>query len=1209
MKQKSSKVPGLVFVHGLGGGNEKSWKHPHTERVWISDNAFLQKIGRRCRSLSFGYNADPFDDKRKGRIETHAESLVNKLIVERQGANSRPIVFLCHSLGGLVVKAALNFCYGDPKPENDLIHRSTVGIIFFGTPHDGTDTAKLLNYLVKIKAVAWGRKPNQLATELQQYSDTVLSINQHFMRKTRHGIEILSFYETETQRILPGRETVIVHEGSAKLAETRSIPMDCAHSALCKFPTPEDSRFKEVYKNMGFMMNEYFKKAEEIGLPETGESVYEDGELRERLARLGGPATLGYHPYDFWVRSFKTSEMWIADFLPLEGFDSARVSIYGGSPTPEADSFEESVKKCKIAIESFVARWNVLGVPEITPTGTVVEPDASPSTILVEFVDAPSSSLAVPIFQDYQDNPDPTKGRGEMGLVVVCNDTVGARLPQMDERNTRVIGPLKTPYTENDVGVFGLAQFAGNDDILYQQIVDNIWELVHAFYPAQKPVVRDQPPLHPKLEVNSPSDKETSSEPVIEPLLFAVLRNQHFIRWQTSDTPECLRIIGGKEWHLSHLCEALRNCCPRYHILHVECNKLDILIPEDSDEVAEGVPLVALMLSLFHFIVSSWKAPGSSGQKAFTSTCALLLNRIMRDTAESTETLIAHGDLVDRLQAAAEHLGSEIVRTITDTLTNALRDEKGGLKVKPLMIVISDLHSIPASPGLGRFIHCVQRLNMWLANRYSCKLLVTHEERHYLRGLFRDFIEVSNKEVEECLRYLLQSNAVKSVTNKGPTKLLEIAERHKDTLSWVEKSEQKRKWHSADGHAQLQILGKPQSGKSVLCHFFVEEHLKTIAEKESAILATFFFSSRFEALRSRHVMLQALLYQLLKHNTSLYPHYQEEFLKLKEGVDSENRATSSSNSDELRSHYSPSETHEDGNIWPEDALDRIFESLLNHPAPVKAYVVVDGLDEADKPLQCAETVLVRLFQSGTKSKWVFKLLLAMQPDTTIQRVLNGVDGTQGRVFTIEQDKSNYEDILAYVLERFKDASRRYGWNLDSNQVRELSTQLARNSSNIFLWAKIAMLVLVKSCTDGVHPAGYKDIEMFIEGLVKPGKGSDGLQEVEDLYEKLLKRVMANVKDNNGLATSAGRIFRIAVNVGRSLTLDEFTHAWVQPKVEVLSKTDGRSSDYLDDFRKEDMAGKIMKISGNFLEAREDSEERTGGLLRPDYSNPAFDRRS
>ncbi|MBE3043532.1 hypothetical protein IMZ48_13365 [Candidatus Bathyarchaeota archaeon] len=59
---------------------------------------------------------------------------------QQGNASTRPIIFIAHSLGGILVKNALALAYhGDGKHATTWVF--TYGILFFGVPHGGTPDA------------------------------------------------------------------------------------------------------------------------------------------------------------------------------------------------------------------------------------------------------------------------------------------------------------------------------------------------------------------------------------------------------------------------------------------------------------------------------------------------------------------------------------------------------------------------------------------------------------------------------------------------------------------------------------------------------------------------------------------------------------------------------------------------------------------------------------------------------------------------------------------------------------------------------------------------------------------------------------------------------------------------------------------------------------------------------------------------------------
>jgi Putative serine esterase (DUF676) len=101
---QSDKVD-IIAVHGLNGHYERTWTASDGLN-WLKDAEFLPKQIPNARIMSFGYNARILSSDTTlgiagfaGQLLTHIQSL-RKSDIEKK----RPIIFICHSLGGLVVK-------------------------------------------------------------------------------------------------------------------------------------------------------------------------------------------------------------------------------------------------------------------------------------------------------------------------------------------------------------------------------------------------------------------------------------------------------------------------------------------------------------------------------------------------------------------------------------------------------------------------------------------------------------------------------------------------------------------------------------------------------------------------------------------------------------------------------------------------------------------------------------------------------------------------------------------------------------------------------------------------------------------------------------------------------------------------------------------------------------------------------------------------
>lgn len=101
-----------------------------------------------ARVLTYGYDTKIrhtfLGAVSQNTVSDHGWELLCALTDARRDSPSRPLLFVAHSLGGLVAKIALMKSKEseDVKPRQPRLHHimaSTIGVFFFGTPHRGAD--------------------------------------------------------------------------------------------------------------------------------------------------------------------------------------------------------------------------------------------------------------------------------------------------------------------------------------------------------------------------------------------------------------------------------------------------------------------------------------------------------------------------------------------------------------------------------------------------------------------------------------------------------------------------------------------------------------------------------------------------------------------------------------------------------------------------------------------------------------------------------------------------------------------------------------------------------------------------------------------------------------------------------------------------------------------------------------------------------------
>ncbi|EXA37748.1 hypothetical protein NW761_009922 [Fusarium oxysporum] len=234
----------LVFVHGLGGNLRTTWKKEGTTEPWFTKPEFLGRLKDSVRVLSFGYNAHRFGDVANTRIIHHANDLLRNLVLKRLDHPDRPLIFIAHSLGGLVVKRAILLCA--TNDDWKAVKQATKSIIFMGTPHMGSEKAEDLVVVQKLASLMKLQTAvaTNLTKELRAFSNSVQDINMEFTIDVHRSIKLLCCYESHPQRLPNGTKEIIVPQWSAVLQGVDNIDLNCTHSGLPKFASPLHPRFE-----------------------------------------------------------------------------------------------------------------------------------------------------------------------------------------------------------------------------------------------------------------------------------------------------------------------------------------------------------------------------------------------------------------------------------------------------------------------------------------------------------------------------------------------------------------------------------------------------------------------------------------------------------------------------------------------------------------------------------------------------------------------------------------------------------------------------------------------------------------------------------------------------------------------------------------------------------------------------------------------------
>ncbi|KAI0452700.1 hypothetical protein F5B21DRAFT_506079 [Xylaria acuta] len=241
-------VADLIFVHGLNGGSRRTWSKAGGGTFWPQDWLSCDDAFHDVRIHTFGYSSGL---NRESVLDIH--DFASNLLAcvhhcpTMTSNTSGPILFVGHSMGGLVIKKAYILARQIPEYNSlaDRIHAA----FFLATPHQGAGVAQLLS---RVLAPAG---PRPFVNDLIPQSSTLQSINEEFPRYS-DSLQLFSFYETKPMFYGAGRDLIVEKDNAVMNYENeRRTYLDANHRDVARFSTPRDPSYILVRNTLATTVN------------------------------------------------------------------------------------------------------------------------------------------------------------------------------------------------------------------------------------------------------------------------------------------------------------------------------------------------------------------------------------------------------------------------------------------------------------------------------------------------------------------------------------------------------------------------------------------------------------------------------------------------------------------------------------------------------------------------------------------------------------------------------------------------------------------------------------------------------------------------------------------------------------------------------------------------------------------------------------------
>ncbi|KAI1414542.1 hypothetical protein F5Y13DRAFT_197539 [Hypoxylon sp. FL1857] len=257
----------IVFVPGLGANPEESWKSETTGFNWTTEG--LVRDFPRARILLYMYeSAWTGSLKVKQFMSNIAMTLLNGLRSKREGrVQRRPIVFIGHSMGGLVIAKAITLA-DSRRDKFPVMFEAIAAAIFFGTPFGGAPVASaaaMYAYCAEKIGAAYSSK---LLDLMRPEDEGLRELVHEFMRlvgKLSPKIDLLCFYEEQptdfskmaglpslfglSKLAIPKSYAEFVSRSSATLQGVEEQGLARNHRGLVKFDGPKDEQWNQFVKD------------------------------------------------------------------------------------------------------------------------------------------------------------------------------------------------------------------------------------------------------------------------------------------------------------------------------------------------------------------------------------------------------------------------------------------------------------------------------------------------------------------------------------------------------------------------------------------------------------------------------------------------------------------------------------------------------------------------------------------------------------------------------------------------------------------------------------------------------------------------------------------------------------------------------------------------------------------------------------------------
>ena len=228
----------VVFIHGLKGDAKETWGKD--DKFWP---LWLAKDNPNIAVHTFGYPASWLRKLAKKELDVFeiAKAATEYLCANEIG--TRPVVFIAHSLGGIVAKLIFLHCHESSDEQISAIAKRTVKILFLATPHTGTALASVAKSVIS--------RITSAHIDILAGETTILnSINENYRKYEALSPQLSTVAYYEGYSLVGITLVVSRDQADPGISGTAPIGIPADHFKICKPDTKNDLIYVSVNRHV-----------------------------------------------------------------------------------------------------------------------------------------------------------------------------------------------------------------------------------------------------------------------------------------------------------------------------------------------------------------------------------------------------------------------------------------------------------------------------------------------------------------------------------------------------------------------------------------------------------------------------------------------------------------------------------------------------------------------------------------------------------------------------------------------------------------------------------------------------------------------------------------------------------------------------------------------------------------------------------------------